>query len=338
VVGYLREYAVSLFHLIRLARRVHRTRPADVVIACNPPDVLPLLARLLGRPKPAVIFDHHDLSPELFERRLQRKGVLHRLLLRLERQAFRTADVVMSSNDSYAEIARTRGGVPADRLFAVRNAPDPQRIFPVQPDPELKRGSRYLVVWAGSMTQRSRCAHLIDAAEEIVKGRARDDVRFVLLGSGIARQGLIEEVHARGLADAVDLPGPVGDELLRQYYSTADVCVSVDEQNDMNHLSTVTKVLDYMAMGRPVVQFPLKEMSAVCGDASAYARNGDPSDLAEQIVALLDAPDRRERLGARARERMLDGRMWPDQVPQLFAAIERALEVRDSRARAPGRA
>jgi glycosyltransferase involved in cell wall biosynthesis len=344
VAGYAREYAVSLVSLHRLARRVARDGPIDVVMVVTAPDLMILLTIGLARRGAGVLVDHHDPSPELFERKFGRRGAMHRVLLRLERIALRRADAVISVNDTCAELARRRTGVPADRVFVVRQGPDPARFRPVDPRPELRRGRRHLVVWMGMLTEPQRVARLLDAAEEIVRRRRIATVAFALVGPGDGVEAVRADVRRRGLADVVTLPGRVDDDLLRAYLATASVCVSVDEHGAMNDLATVTKVLDYMAMERAVVQFPLVEMRRLCGDATAYARNGDVGDLVDTVLGLLDDEDHRRRLGRAARERVLDGLMWPAQVPAYLRAVRlaqdagrRRLEVRHSPARASNR-
>ncbi len=334
--GYLREYGASVWSMARLSRRAAREQPVDVVIVATPPDFLVALALPLRRRGAAVIFDQRDPGPELFEAKFGRRGLLYRLLLAAERFAFANADVVMPHNESCAELASDRGRVARDRIFVVGVGPDPRRIFPVPPRPELRRGKPFLVLWMGTMSTQEGLDHLVEAADEIVNRRGRDDVAFSIVGPGDARAALMEEVRRRGLQAAVDLPGAItDDDLLRAYMATADVCLSVDEQNAMNDRSTMMKVLEYMAMGRPVVQFPLAEMRRLCGDDAVYARNADPHDLADRIVELLDDPERREDLGRRARQRLLDGMMWTDQVPVLVDAVESARHRRSPTTRGP---
>ncbi len=324
--GYAKEYSRAVFELGRLIRQVDARHAVDVAIACNPPDFVVALARVLLPRRSAVVMDHHDLSPELYERKFARRGTPYIALLAVERLAFRAAHVVMASNESYAQMTRDRGGVAPEWVVTVAHAPDPERIFPVPPRPELKRGRPLLVTWAGSMTQRERVITLVEAADELVNRRGRNDIAFALLGRGDAKPAVEAEVARLGLADAVVLPGQVRGQLYREYLATADVCVAVDLPNPMNHQSTVTKVLDYMAMGRPVLQFSLDEMQRVCGETTAYAHDYDAVSFADGLGALLDDPERREDLGRRAREHILDGGMWPDQIPSLLAAIEAGLE------------
>jgi glycosyltransferase involved in cell wall biosynthesis len=329
-LGYLREYLVALPRLWMLMRRAARERPADAVVVCCPPDAMVLPALPLRRRGAALIFDHHDLSPELFEAKFGRRGPLHEALLRLERFALRAADVVIATNDSYAAVARERCGVDPGRVFVVRNAPDPARIHPVEPDPALRDGHEHLVCWVGVMSAQEGLGVLIDAADVLVRGHGRTDVGFVLVGPGDARRALEDAARARGLDGAVRFTGPVGDDLLRRYMATADVCVSVDEPTPMNELSTMTKVVEYMTMGRPVVQFPLLETGRTCGDATAYARAGDPVDLARRIEELLDDRALAQALGAAARDCATASLLWPQQAPVLLDAVATALRLRRS--------
>ena len=327
VVGYLREFVVAMARMGMLVRRVSRESRVDAVVVSTPPDFLVFLALPLRRKGAGLVFDQRDPGPELFEAKFGRRGLIHRALLAVERFAFRQADVSMPHNESCAEIARERGGVEDDEIFIVGVGPDPRRIFPVEPRPELRRGREHLVLWIGAMSKQESLGHLIEAAEQIVHRHGRTDVGVSIVGPGDEREAIQAEVRRRGLDGVVELPGLVtDDDLLRAYMATADVCLSVDERNDMNDKSTMMKVLEYMAMGRPVVQFPLVEMERICGDTTVYARNADPSDLANKIVELLDDPARREQLGSSARRRVLDGQMWPDQIPMLVAAVNAAID------------
>lgn len=327
VVGYLREFVVAMARMGRLVRRLAKESRVDAVIASTPPDFLIFLALLFRRRGTGVIFDQRDPGPELFEAKFGRRGPIYRLLVILERVAFRQADVSMPHNESCAEFARQRGEVEEDRIFIVGVGPDPRRIFPGDVRPELRRGREYLVLWIGAMSGQESLGHLIEAADQVVRRHGRKEVSFSIVGPGDEREAVQAEVRRRGLDGVVELPGVVTDDaLLRAYMTTADVCLSVDERNDMNDCSTMMKVLEYMAVGRPVIQFPLKEMQRLCGDATVYARNADPVDLADKIVELLDDPARRQELGEAGRRRMLDGQMWPDQIPTLVAAVNAAIE------------
>lgn len=327
-LGYLREYLLAGLGMRRIVRRLTKERPFDVVIACNPPDFLIHLARPLTRRGAALIFDFHDPAPELFEVMFERRGLIHRVLLVLERLAQRSADVVMTVNEPCADLVRGRGGVPAENVFVLSTCPDPRRFFLVEPRPELRRGHEILVVWIGAMSRKENLPLLLDAAAELGR-QGRYEIGFAIIGRGDIAEDLQAEIDERALDNTVFMPGEANDEMLRQWLSTADICVSIDEHSPMSDLSLMIKVLEYMAMGRAIIQFPLTEMQRVCGQTTLYARNGDAGDLAEQIGALADDPERRARLGEAARQRLQDGGLsWPDQVPTLFAAIDRAIALK----------
>lgn len=322
--GYVLEYGVALARLARIVRAVRRERPVDLVLVCTPPDLLVALTRPLARRGAAVIVDHREISPELFEVKFRRRGLAYRALLLAERYALGHADAVTTVSQSCAELALARDGVDPARLFLVGNGPDPARIHRVAPRPELRRGRRHLVLWLGMMSTQEGLGCLVEAATHIVRERRRDDVHFAIVGPGDARDELQRRVDALGLSDVVELPGLVGDDLVRAYVSTADVCVGVDERNAMNDRAAMRKVLEYLALGKAVVQFPLTEMQRLCGDAAVYARNGDAADLADCICALLDDGAGRRKLEEAARRRASQGLMWPQQVPALLAAVETA--------------
>jgi glycosyltransferase involved in cell wall biosynthesis len=335
IVGYVREYAVSVLALHRLAGRAARAGPVDVVVVVTAPDLSILAALPLARRGAGVVLDHHDPSPELFRRKFGRRPLIERTLLALERFAIGRADVLVAVNETCAELVSARVGMRADRVFVVRQGPDPRRIHPVDERAELRRGRASLVVWTGSLSAHDRVAHLVEAADEIVNRRRRADVGFALVGDGDGWAAVAAELRRRGLGDAVALPGRVDDELLRAYIATADVCVSADVRGPMNDLATHTKVLDYMAMGRPVVQFPVTEMCRLCGDTAVYANDGDSVDLAERILALIAEPSRRHELGRAARRRVLDGLMWEAQIPAFLAAVRTAEEAGQCRRSTP---
>ena len=324
--GYLREYGVALVRMAQLARRVHRERPVDIVFISNPPDLLVMSALPLIRRGARVVFDARELSPELFEAKFHRRGLLHRLLVMAERFAIRRTDVVVAVSEPFIDVLHTRVGIPRDRTFLVTNAPDPRRIYPVEPRPDLRRGRDHLVLWLGVMSQQEGLGRLIEAADELVHGAGRDDITFALVGPGDVHDQLRADVRGRHLEDAVFVLDGVNDDMVRAYLSTADICVNVDESVGMNDLTVMRKVVEYMAAGRAVVQFPLKEMSRICGDTAVYARNGDAHDLAQKIQDVMDDPERRRRLGEAARARAYDGLMWPQQAPVLLEALSTALD------------
>jgi glycosyltransferase involved in cell wall biosynthesis len=328
-LGYLREYGVAMVRLARLVRRIDRRTPVDLLFVCNPPDALVALRWLLWRSQPRVLLDYREISPELLDAKYgsslgPARAVLRRGLLWSERLAFRAADVVLTVSEPCREIAETRGGVPRERVFLVGNGPDARRVYGVAPRPELRGDHDHLVLWLGAMSRQEGLERLIHAADELVNRRGRRDVGFALVGPGDVHDDLRREIDRCGLGDVVRVRGEVGDDLVRAYVSTADVCVNVDACNAMNDRAAMRKVLEYMAAGRPVVQFPLAEMRRLCGDATRYAADANSRDLARVINELLDDDDERARLGESARERVAP-LLWQNQVASLLDGVHAAL-------------
>jgi glycosyltransferase involved in cell wall biosynthesis len=328
-LGFVAEYAVALAAMSWLAWRVTARRHIDVVQACNPPDLLFLVALpLLLIRGTRFVFDHHDASPEL----LMAKGFpagsrVVRFARLLERLTFGCAVVSIATNESYRGIALTRGGMRPEDVFVVRSGPA-KGFDPVAPEPALKAGRRHLVGYVGVMGVQEGLDHLLDAAHLMVTDLGRRDVTFALAGGGPEAARLRARTEALGLSGHVRFLGRIPDADLIRLLSTADVCVNPDEVNALNDISTMNKIVEYMALGRPIVQFDLREGRVSAGDASLFADPNDPAALAQAICRLLDDEQLREEMGTRARERYLSELTWSRQVPVLLAAYERALRKR----------
>jgi glycosyltransferase involved in cell wall biosynthesis len=318
--GYALEYAVALAWSFVLAWRVLLTRGFDVVHACNPPDLLFLIGgffKLFGK---KFVFDHHDLSPELYEAKFGRRDFFHRLLLKLERWTFRTADVSIATNESYRRIAIGRGRMPPERVFVVRSGPSLARLKILPPDEQLKRGRRYLVGYVGVMGKQEGIDYLLRAARHIVLDLGRTDVHFGLVGGGTSLEEMKALAQRLGVAEFVTFTGRVPDGELLAMLNTADVCVNPDIANDMNDKSTMNKIMEYMALGKPIVQFDLAEGRYSARRASVYARRNDAVDLAVKIVELLNEPLRRAEMGKYGRRRVENELAWKHEAPKLLAA------------------
>src|SRR5882672_10661666 len=334
--GYAVEYAVALAWTFVLAWRVLLTRGFDVIHACNPPDLFFLIGgffRLFGK---KFVFDHHDLSPELYEAKFDRRGFFHSLLLKLEYLTFRSADVSIATNESYRRIAIGRGRMPAERVFVVRSGPSLERLKILAPDARLKRGRRYLVGYVGVMGKQEGIDYLLRAARHIVFELGRSDVHFGLVGNGTSLEGAKALARELGVADYVTFTGRVPDPEMLAMLNTADVCVNPDVASEMNDKSTMNKIMEYMALAKPIVQFDLTEGRFSARDASLYARPNDSVDLAEKILELLDDAPLRQRMGVAGRDRVLSVLAWQHESPKLLTAYDslwhgEAPMVRDGR-------
>ena len=319
-LGYFLEYAAAIFWEFAYMWRIYFRHGFDAIHACNPPDLVFVNAiafKLLGV---RFLFDHHDINPELFEVKFGKRGLLYRLICLVERLTFACADVSIATNASYREIAIRRGAMAPERVFVVRSGPDLSRLQVRPPVPALRRGRRFLVGYVGVMGRQEGITYLLEAARLIVREHGRDDVQFTLVGSGPELESLRHASRQLGLDEFVTFTGRVPDEQLLDVLNTADVCVNPDEHNAMNDKSTMNKIMEYMALGKPIVQFDLSEGRVSAQEASLYAKPNDARDLAHKILELLDDPARRERMGSYGRRRVEQELSWPHEVPKLLAA------------------
>jgi len=320
--GYAREYATALLWTFALTVKVWATRGFDVIHACNPPDlffVIGALFKLLGK---KYVFDHHDINPELYEAKFARRDFFHRVLLRLERLSFLVADVSIASNDSYRRIAIRRGHMPPSRVFVVRSGPSLARMKIGPGDPRLKQGRRFLIGYVGVIGRQEGIDCLLRAACHIVRDLGRADVHFGIVGDGTALAEMKALAKQLKIDSHVTFTGRVSDAELLALLNTADVCVNPDRANDMNDRSTMNKIMEYMALGKPIVQFDLTEGRYSAQSASLYARRNDIRDFAAKIVVLLDDPTLRARMGEFGRRRLLQELEWSHQAPRLRTAYE----------------
>jgi glycosyltransferase involved in cell wall biosynthesis len=337
--GYLQEYAGALFHQLRLAFRVRRERGFDVIHACNPPDLIFIVAalfKLLFGVR--FIFDHHDLCPELFEAKFGRRGIAHRLLSLLERATFALADISIATNESYREIAIARGGMRPDRVFVVRSGPRLDRMQVRAADPALRCGRKFLVGYVGVIGKQEGLDLLVGAVAHLVRQLKRTDTQFAIIGDGPEFAAVKDLAGKKGVADYFTFYGRVTDDRFLSVLNTADVCVNADRCCAMNDKSTMNKVLEYMALAKPIVQFELTEGRRSAGCASLYARPDNVADFAMKIDALLGDPDLRREMGVIGRERIIRQFSWAHSAPVLLRAYAKALEPKSIRVRAPAAA
>lgn len=319
--GYALEYGAALWHTFRLAWKVRRERGFDVIHACNPPDLLFLIGgffKLFCRTR--FLFDHHDINPELYEAKFGRRDLFWKLMVWLERMTFRTADVSIATNESYRRIAIERGKMDPRKVFVVRSGPKLERLRIIPPVEALKKGRTYLVGYVGVMGKQEGIDLLLQAARHIVRNMGREDVHFGLVGGGTSLEDMKALAAELGVADFVTFTGRVPDQEMLEMLNTSDVCVNPDVANEMNDKSTMNKIMEYMALAKPIVQFDLTEGRFSAQDASLYAAKNDATDMAEKMVQLLDDPDLREKMGSYGRSRVLNELAWKYEEPQLLRA------------------
>lgn len=328
-LSYLREYGTAMWHTLRIALRLGWRQPVDVVHACNPPDLFWLVGLVFKLKGTRFVYDQHDLVPELS---LSRFGggrrLMHRTCLLLERMTFATADHVIATNGSYRDVAVGRGGKSPDQVDVVRSAPEIERFQHRRPDLQLKSGAPHLLVYLGVMGPQDGLDYALRALATLRDDLGRTDWRAVFVGGGDMLQASIELADDLGLGDVVRFTGRIPDEELCTWLSTADVCLAPDPKNPLNDVSTMNKIVEYMAMGRPIVSFDLVEARVSAGDAAVYARPNDELAFARAIVDLLYDPERRAEMGRIGRARATGELSWDVSRVHLIEAYRTVLEPR----------
>lgn len=323
-LSYAIEFGYCLIRTFMKVLRIAFTDGFDIIHACNPPDTFFLIAGLCKPFGKKFVFDEHDLCPEVYLSKSAdfKKDVTYSILLMLEKLTYRTADVVLSMNESYKAAALERGKLEDDKVFIVRTGPDFDRLREVPAVESLKHGRKHLVVYLGTMGEQDGVDYLLQSAEYIVKEKGIADIHFALIGDGVFKERLVEMRDEMGLNDYVEFTGRISDEELVKYLNTADCCACPDPKNPLNDVSTMNKTMEYMALGKPVVAFDLKETRFSAQDAALYATPNDTVEFAECILELLDDEDKRRQMGEYGKARVKKELAWDHTSKELLKAYE----------------
>jgi glycosyltransferase involved in cell wall biosynthesis len=327
-LGYFLEYSSALFWEFVLSIKCLFTRGFDVIQACNPPDLIYLVARFFKLFGKKFVFDHHDINPELYIAKYGKKDFFYKLMLFFERRTYKCAAVSIATNNSYREIAIKRGKKKPEDVFVVRSGPSLERLKIMPPVQELKKGRKYLIGYVGVIGKQEGLNYLVDAAEYLIKVKNRNDIHFACVGGGTELENIKEYVKTKGIEDYFTFTGRVPDDVLLQYLNTADVCVNPDEYNEMNDKSTMNKIMEYMALGKPIVQFDLTEGKYSAQEASLYAKRNDSVDMAEKILILLEDEALRGKMGQYGRERIEKELNWNIEKNKLIEAYKKVFMVK----------
>jgi len=302
-LSFVREFAYCWWQTRRLVRRIWRTDPFDVIHTCNPPDTFWAIARPYRKRGVKFVFDHHDVCPELYLSKFGRRDLFYRGLCWLERRQFAHADAVIATNESYRDLAVVRGGKRPDDVVIVRSGPMLSRFTPAPPNPSLRRRRRHLVVYLGVMGPQDGVDYALRAVRRALD-EGLDDATFAFIGGGDCHDALRGMARELDLLDHVTFTGRIPDDLLRSYLCTADLALAPDPRNPLNDISSMNKIVEYMAMGLPVVSFDLRESRRTAGQAAVYVPDNDETLYARAIAELLADPLRRQVMGRIGRERV----------------------------------
>jgi glycosyltransferase involved in cell wall biosynthesis len=321
-LGYLVEYSAALFWEFYLAFKVLFTRGFDVIHGCNPPDLIFIVGgffKIFGK---KFVFDHHDINPELYEAKFGKKDFFYKIMVLLEKLTFKTANISIATNESYKKIAIERGCMDPEKVHIIRSGPKLDRLKIIPPVVNLKKGKKFLVGYVGVIGKQEGVDHLLRAVHYIVNDRNRHDVHFTIVGSGTELNTLKNYAKELTIENYVTFTGRVPDQELLDNLNTADVCVNPDIANEMNDKSTMNKIMEYMALAKPIVQYDLTEGHFSAQQASLYAEKNNEKDFADKILILLDDPALRKIMGQFGRNRVVNELEWEYEAPKLIAAYD----------------
>lgn len=323
-LGYFLEYTCALFWEFVLSLKVYFERGFDVIHACNPPDLIFLIAlfyKILLKKK--FIFDHHDLNPELWLAKGGKKDIFYKLLLLVEKFTFMTADISIATNESYKDIAVLRGGMKEEDVFIVRSSPIISKfesLIPESPDESIKNGKEYMVGYVGVMGKQDGVDYLLRAIDFIVNRRKRENVFFVIIGNGPEWNYSVNLSKELRIDNFVFFTGRIPDKEMIEYLYACDICVNPDVVNDFNDKSTMNKIIEYMILEKPIVQFNMREGRYSADAASLYAKANDEIDFAKKILILLDNEPLRKSMGEIGKKRVKDKFSWKNSEKVLLKA------------------
>lgn len=322
-LGYLLEYGYATASIGALSLWVLLTRGFDIVHTHNPPDTLVLIAgffKLLGK---RFVFDHHDLAPEMYSALFDDSNpIVYRALLLFEKLSCRLADAVFATNDSFRRVVIDRHGVPDEAITIVRNGPDLMRLRPVEPAADVQCAGKLTICYVGEMGFHDGVDYLLRSLHYLITDLRRTDAYCVLVGGGDAWLSMQELSTTLEIADHVLFTGWVAHTDVARYLCAADICVAPEPSNAYNDRCTVIKMMEYMALGKPIVAFDLPEHRFTAQTAAVYAQPNDELDFALQLSALMDDPVQRTLMGEAGRERVGSELAWSHQAQRLLTAYD----------------
>lgn len=316
-MGYLLEYSAAIYWEMKLAKKIFKKKPFHIIHGCNPPDLIYLTAKRYKNKGVKYVFDHHDINPELYIAKYDKKDFFYKLMIYFERQTFKNAIASIATNESYKKIAVERGMMKEKDVQVIRSGPKLDRLKLQKPKLEFKKGRKFLLGYLGVIGEQEGIDLLLESMLYITN--QRKDVQLAIVGGGSDLDRLKNMSNEMGLSNFVDFYGRVSDQELLDVLNTADVCVNPDKPTEMNNLSTMNKIMEYMALKKPIVQYDLKEGRFSSQDASLYAKNTSTEDFAEKIMILLDDELLRGKMGEFGYNRVVNELSWDFESKKLVS-------------------
>lgn len=322
VFGYFIEYTIAIFWEIILSFRIFFKNRFHVIHACNPPDLIFVVALLFKPLGVKFVFDHHDINPELYEAKFEKKGIFYQLLLLLERLTFSLADFSIATNESFKKIAVVRGKMKQEKVVIIRNGPNLKRLIPGDGQISYKKGRKYLVGYIGVIGKQDGLDILMEVISYL-KGK-NIDIHFAIIGNGTELDKIKHMAKTLLIQDRIDFHGRISDnKIINDILNACDLCVNPDKPVQYNDLITTNKVMEYMALKKAIVQFDVMEGKYSAGQASLYALPNDIADFGSKIIYLLDNPEKRRAMGEFGYRRIVDNLSWEHEKLKLINLYKR---------------
>jgi glycosyltransferase involved in cell wall biosynthesis len=322
-LGFLFEYSAALAYEALLLFKIALTRGFDVIQICNPPDLLFINAlpyKLFGK---RLVFDHHDVCPELFSTKFARKGLLHWLLLVAEKLTVKSANVVISANETFRNIVIERCGKSPDDVITVYSVPDLSRVKRVPPNQQLRNDARVVLGYVGIISDQDGVDHLVRMMHHLVVDYHCREIGAVIVGDGPALPEVRQLACDLNLQQHITFTGYLrGDDLLAAL-SCFDIGIIPDPVNEYNDKISMNKVFEYSALGVPTVAYALSETRRLLGDIARYAEGTTPADLARACLPLINDDDARVKLGEAAKVLADECFDWARERAKYLGAYQR---------------
>lgn len=329
LIGYVFEYGYSILMQFLISLYVFLRHGFDAIHMHTPPDmnaIIPAFYKLFGK---KFVYDLHDLSPELYQAQRNGEGnkLLHALLLRFERFASRTANVLIATNETQRDVQIKRCGANPSKCYVVRNGPNKAFMKAVTAKPELRKSGCFNIGYVGVIGVQDGVDFLVRAAHLLLTEHKRTDFQVIIVGNGPAVADLKSLVTSLKLVDYFLFTGMIPFAEVPDYIAAFDVCSTPDPSNSYNDSCTTIKTMEYMAIGKPVVCFATSENIKTAGESALYATNNDVKQYAVLLEQLMDDARLRSEMGQIGRRRVENGLTWDHQAAELIRAYDCLFQI-----------
>ena len=305
------EYLNAFIWETYLSIKIFIKKRYEIIHSANPPDNIFIIALVLRIFGVKFIFDHHDLSSELYLCKYQgRKDMFYKILNWLEYCSCKAADVIISTNKSFRRYVIEKHGVAKEKIVIIRNDPE---IYQQESEAQVQKANHYPIalVYVGAISVQDGVDVLVKIVNILVNDMNIKEINCKVVGDGDRLPAIKQLVKDVGLGRIFKFTGYIYDrEMVKRYIHEADICLETAPYNEANRRSTFIKIMEYMLAGKPIVAFDLDETRESVGDTAILIEPGNLRGFADAINELVEDPIKRNTLGDRARDRIIKKLNW----------------------------